>query len=450
MNALRSCRNRPFIRALALAFICVTVTTQPLAAQGPPRQLVVGATGDATTIAQALAMATPGSHIRVTHGLYREHDLQINVPLTLVADSAGTAIVDAEGQGSLFQVRADDVTVRGFTLRNTGPSQLGIRAGVHAQGVSRCMVEHNRIEDALFGVYLDSTSNCTARHNQFIGSRSSQMTAGNAIHAWSSSDVQVFDNVIEGHRDGIYFEFVRGGVVARNTVTASARYGMHFMFSHDCTYTGNVFHDNGNGVAVMYSRHVTMHRNTFSENHGSAAYGLLLKDISDSELIGNIFTNNSIGLYLEDSNRNRMEGNAFTGNGWAVRVLGSADSNYFVGNDFVRNTFDVSTNSRRASSTLRENYWDSYRGYDLNRDGFGDVPHAPVRLFALLVERSPSALLLLRSVLVELLDFAERMIPTLTPVTLVDTRPRLTPARTGDSAKGALTARSIEHGGARQ
>lgn len=412
-----------------------------MCAQPAPQRIVVGARGDATTIAAALVMASPGSEIRVTPGVYREHDLRISVPLTLIGDSAGATIVDAEGQGTVINVAAHNVTVRGFTLRNTGPSQLGVRAGVHVQGVSGCVVEHNRIEDALFGVYLDSTRGCVARHNQFVGSRESQMAAGNAVHAWSSTDVQVFENTIEGHRDGIYFEFVQGGVVSHNTVTASARYGMHFMFSHDCTYSDNTFRDNGNGVAVMYSRHVAMHRNTFADNHGAASYGLLLKDISDSELFGNVFTNNSIALYLEDSNRNRMEGNAFTSNGWAVRVLGSADSNYFVGNDFVRNSFDVSTNSRRASSTLRENFWDSYRGYDLNRDGFGDVPHAPVRLFALLVERSPTAMLMLRSLLVELLDLAERMIPTLTPATLVDARPRLTPVNAAGRERNPLTGR---------
>jgi nitrous oxidase accessory protein len=71
------------------------------------------------------------------------------------------------------------------------------------------------------------------------------------------------------------------------------------------------------------------------------------------------------------------------------------------------------------------NYWDSYRGYDLNRDGTGDVPHRPVRLFSLLVERNAPALILMRSAFVELLDGAERLIPTLTPDALVDAAPSM-------------------------
>ena len=71
------------------------------------------------------------------------------------------------------------------------------------------------------------------------------------------------------------------------------------------------------------------------------------------------------------------------------------------------------------------NYWDAYRGYDLNRDGTGDVPFRPVRLFSMIVERHEPALLLLRSAFVELLDAAERALPAMTPTTLADARPSM-------------------------
>jgi nitrous oxidase accessory protein len=200
------------------------------------------------------------------------------------------------------------------------------------------------------------------------------------------------------------------------------------MFSDDCRYEANTFRGNGAGVAVMYSRRVHMSRNRFEQNQGGAAYGLLLKDISDSELRENRFLANSVGLHLEGSNRNRIERNEFSDNGWALRVLGSAEENVIAGNTFERNSFDVGTNSRHSSSTFRENYWDRYRGYDLDRDGYGDVAFPPVRLFALVVEQSPATLILLRSVLVDILDLAERVLPVVTPAEMVDTRPRMRPA----------------------
>ena len=138
---------------------------------------------------------------------------------------------------------------------------------------------------------------------------------------------------------------------------------------------------------------------------------------------GNHFTGNTVGLYLEDSNPERGERNSFEQNGWAIKVLANATDNRFVGNIFVGNSFDVATNSRTASSSFLSNYWDHYRGYDLDGDGIGDVAYRPVRLFSLVVEQHEPALILLRSPFVDLLDAAERVMPILTPDALSDRRP---------------------------
>jgi nitrous oxidase accessory protein len=201
------------------------------------------------------------------------------------------------------------------------------------------------------------------------------------------------------------------------------------MFSDDCRYEDNVFRANASGIAVMYTRRVHLARNRFENNWGPAAYGLLLKDITDSEIRDNVFDGNTVGMYLEGANRLHVEGNTFRGNGWALRILANSQDNLITRNVFTGNTFDVGTNSRQNYSRLVENSWDRYRGYDLDRDGFGDVPFAPVRLFALVVEQTPAALILLRSAVVDLLDMAERVMPMLTPATLVDERPLVgTPA----------------------
>jgi len=48
-----------------------------------------------------------------------------------------------------------------------------------------------------------------------------------------------------------------------------------------------------------------------------------------------------------------------------------------------------------------------------------------VRLFSLVVAQNAQSIALLRSVFVTLLDAAERALPSLTPETLVDARPRM-------------------------
>lgn len=383
--------------------------------------IVVDPRGAVPTIAGAIASARPGARIIVRPGVYREPTLRITVPLTL--DGGGTAVLDGDGKRGLIEVAADDVTVRGFVLRNTGASHVEDRAALRVDGRRDCRIENNRVEDAFFAIYLSRVADCVVADNEVRGSESSQTASGNGIHVWQSERVHVVSNRVSGHRDGIYFEFVKESEVRGNVSERSDRYGLHFMFSDDCRYEDNVFRGNGAGVAVMYTKRVHMVRNRFERNWGSSAYGLLLKDINDSEILRNEFMGNSIGLHLEGSNRNRIEGNEFTENGWALRVLANAQENLITHNSFASNSFDVGTNSRQNFSTFRENYWDGYRGYDLDRDGLGDVPHAPVRLFALVVEQSPPALILLRSVVVDLLDLAERVLPVLTPPTLIDERP---------------------------
>ncbi|MDH3298749.1 MAG: right-handed parallel beta-helix repeat-containing protein, partial [Gemmatimonadota bacterium] len=203
------------------------------------------------------------------------------------------------------------------------------------------------------------------------------------------------------------------------------RYGLHFMFSDGCRYRGNSFRRNGAGVAVMYTSDIEMSGNRFEHNQGSAAFGLLLKQISDSRITDNEFRANSVGLYAEGFDRTEVTGNDFVRNGRAIRLLSNSSDTRFRNNNFEGNTFDVTTNSRRVRSSFEGNHWDDYRGYDLDGDGVGDLPHRPVRLFALIAERTPVTTVLLRSFFVTLLDWTERVVPSLTPDNLVDKRPAM-------------------------
>lgn len=383
--------------------------------------VTVGVGQSYPTIQSALEHAPRGAVVEVHRGVYAEALLTIARPLTL--KGLPGAILDGGGRHTVLAITADDVTVEGLTIRNTGGSQTEERAGVRVQRARGCTIARNRFERAFFAVYLERAIGCRVTDNVAVGAGGSQLASGNGIHAWNSDSLTIVGNVVRGHRDGIYFEFVKRSTIARNESTENGRYGLHFMFSHGCRYQDNVFRANGNGVAVMYSNNVEVVQNTFADNVGNAAYGLLLKNINTSTLRDNQFAGNSIGLYLEDSNRNVVSNNRFEGNGWALKLLASSQANTFEHNAFERNTFDVGTNSRSSYSTFANNFWDRYRGYDRNRDGAGDLPYAPVRLFGYVVGDTPASLLLLRSTLVDLLDVAERVIPAIAPSALVDTAP---------------------------
>jgi nitrous oxidase accessory protein len=196
------------------------------------------------------------------------------------------------------------------------------------------------------------------------------------------------------------------------------------MFSDSCDYRRNVFRRNASGVAVMYSHRVVMTGNRFEDSWGAASYGLLLKEIKDARIEGNWIAGNTVGIFAESADRMVVTGNQFVRNGWALRLMADATDGEFRHNRFVGNTFDVATNSQSSSpNTFAGNYWDGYQGYDLDRDGVGDVPYRPVRLASVLVEGNEPMLILLRSFFLDLLEVAERVMPVLTPDALVDRRP---------------------------
>jgi nitrous oxidase accessory protein len=78
-------------------------------------------------------------------------------------------------------------------------------------------------------------------------------------------------------------------------------------------------------------------------------------------------------------------------------------------------------------NAFSNNYWDKYEGYDMNKDGVGDVAYHPVSMYSMIVEENPNSLILLRSFMVNLLDKAERAIPSLTPENLMDGKPMIKP-----------------------
>jgi nitrous oxidase accessory protein len=405
----------------AVLFLLVPAAARAQA--GGPAEVTVSPTGPVRSIAAAVASVRPGGRIVVAAGTYREPLVTIAKPLSLVG--VGMPVLDGEGAHGILLITADDVTVHGFRMRNVVTSYIEDIAAVRVAGAARCAITGNELDDVFFGIYLAKVTGCRIQGNTMRASNRTETTSGNGIHLWSTTGVSIADNRITGFRDGIYFEFVHGTEVRGNVSEGNLRYGLHFMYSDDCRYIDNVFRKNGSGVAVMYTRRVQMTGNHFENNWGAAAYGLLLKEISDARLERNVFLRNTTGLVADGANRMIVDRNEFIENGWAVKLDASTVDGRMTRNNFIANTFDVASNSREPSTVVAGNFWDAYRGYDLDHNGVGDVPFRPVRLFSMIVERHEPALLLLRSAFVDLLDAAERVLPAMTPTTLADTRPAM-------------------------
>ncbi len=398
---------------------------QLLGGQAAARTWRVGPAGDCTTIKVALTRAADGDTIFVSGGIYREGNITIDKAVCLLGE--GWPVLDGQLKYEVLSVRSSAVTVKGFCIRNSGRSALNDPGAIKIYDASSVVIEGNLLVNNYFGIYLQYARNCVIKGNIIRAAQKLEHQSGNGIHCWKSDSLQILGNKVEGHRDGIYFEFVTASVIWRNISRNNLRYGLHFMFSHNNAYITNFFKSNGAGVAVMFTKKVVMINNVFEDNRGDAAYGILFKELSDCYLSGNRFIKNTTGIFFDGSNRVHVERNTFESNGWGMRMQANCVDNQITHNNFLGNTFDVATNGTLTLNHFENNYWDKYEGYDLNKDGIGDVPYHPLSLYAVMVEKSPPAMLLYRSFMMSLLDRSEKILPSITPEQFVDNTPAMHP-----------------------
>ena len=385
----------------------------------------VGKNRQIKTIQNAVAISNDGDTIFVDAGLYKEGGIIIQK--SIVLKGINHPVIDGEYKHEILFIKGKEITVDGFKLQHTGRSEIKDIGAIMIYDSYHVTASNNIVDDANFGISLQNSRSCTVKNNRITSYGKNEVQSGNGIHCWKSDSLLIIGNNITGCRDGIYFEFVTNSLVWRNISRKNVRYGIHFMFSHHDTYISNVFEENESGVAVMYTNHIRMYNNYFLNNWGGAAYGILLKDITDSDISGNHFTKNTTALHMEGCSRNKFYKNSFSDNGFAVKIQASCDDNDFYENNYIGNTFDIGTNGSLVLNTFNGNYWDKYEGYDLNRDNIGDVPYHPVSMYSMIIESNQAALMLFRSMIVSLLDKSEKILPGITPENLKDEKPLMRP-----------------------
>jgi len=373
------------------------------------------------TLTGALNTAHPGDTIVIAQGTYASINTEINKPVTIIG--INQPVLDGQMKDEVLVITASGVQLHGLTISNSNRGSMKDYAGIRVYKCNGITIDNCRLTNTFFGIYLSDSKHITVKNIHSKGANYGKSDTGNGIHMWKCDSILIANNHMEGHRDGIYLEFVKNSVIRYNHTEKNFRYGLHFMFSDNDTYEHNRFSNNGTGVAVMYSKGVHMYYNNFYDNWGDASYGLLLKDMSGGIIQGNTFANNTIGITMEGSNRMRFEKNNFYSNGYGLKVMANCIEDTFRYNNFSGNTFDAATNGQLQQNIFALNYWDKYEGYDLDRNGIGDIPFNPVSLYSVMVEKMPFAVMLMHSFTVDLINRAEKNMPGIVPDTFVDTMP---------------------------
>lgn len=373
--------------------------------------------------------AEAGAVIQVPAGIYTGN-LVIDKPITL--EGAGRAVFDAQGEGTVIEIRAEDVVVRGCTVRASASSVTGEPAGIRVLAGS-ATIEDNVLEDVLFGIDLREAPDSIIRNNTIFGKNLEPGRRGDGIRLWWSHECVIEDNVVYHVRDMVFWYSERLSI-ARNRVVDS-RYGLHFMYSHDTTLADNDLESNSVGIYLMYSNHIRLVANTMSNNRGASGYGIGLKDCDDIVVESNALLANRVGVYVDNSPSSVDSTGLFEGNLFAFNEIGfvatpNTHDNVFTDNTFVENEEQVGVHGRGdlGNNTFSRdgvgNYWSNYAGFDLDNDGIGDLAYEPRSLFSSMLTHEPNLRLFVHSPAQQAIELAARVMPELRPrPLLVDAAP---------------------------
>lgn len=336
----------------------------------------------------------------------------------ITLDGKGKVRVNGGGDGTVITVEADFAVVKGLFIHNSGNSHDSVDAGILVKA-NDTLIENNTITDTLFGIHLSS-----AHGNRIIGnhisSRGDDVTLrGDGIRLWYSHENLVQDNDIEYSRD-LVLSNARENRIIGNRIRHS-RISMELVFSPENEILGNTFEDNYNGVTVIYSDELVIRDNHMLDMRKLTGYGISVKESYQIHIDGNEIAHCAIGLLatspLEAENILTIENNLFTFNDVATYFYGEKGGHEIHGNLFIDNFVDVmgSTTGTSRLNNWKNNYWDSYSGFDLDRDGIGDQPHR-VYLYADRIWMDRSMARFYRGTpALSLIDFVERLIPSSEP-----------------------------------
>lgn len=335
------------------------------------------------------------------------------------------ATLEGDGKGSVITLTAPGVTVRGLTIRGSGIDVPAMDSAILVRQRARgALIEDNRLEGNLFGVYLHGAAKSVVRANTIVGRDDLRLSeSGNGVSIWNAPGAKVIGNDIRYGRDGIFVNISKRNEFRDNTFT-DLRFAIHYMYTHDSKVIGNVSRGNHVGWALMFSDRLEIRDNISVDDRD---HGLLLNYVNNSQVTGNVVRGSrNKCLFIYNAHKNQVAGNHFENCPIGIHFTAGSERNEVYGNAFVVNRTQVKyVGSRNVvwSHEGRGNYWSDNAAFDLDGDGIADRPYRPNDLVDDVLWRYPQAKLLLNSPAIDLLRLAQSQFPGLLPGGVVDMAP---------------------------
>jgi len=379
-----------------------------------------------TPVQPVLDQAEAGDVIRLGPGVHAG-PLALDSPLSLVGIDG--AVVEGPGEGHVITVTAPGAVVRGLTVRGSGTVFADEASGIFVTRTAEgALIEDNRLERNLFGIYLKGSADAVARGNTVIGLDDRPFSQlGSGISVWNAPGAVVEGNDIRYGRDGIFVNTSKNNVF-RNNRFRDLRFAVHYMYTNDSEVSGN--HSTGNhiGYALMYSHRLTVRDNV---SEGDRDHGLMLNYANYSQVTGNQVRGGAEKcVFIYNANFNDLRGNRFEGCDIGIHFTAGSERNTISANAFIGNRTQVKYVGTRFVDWSAEgvgNYWSDNAAFDLDGDGIADQPYRPNDVIDQVLWRNPAARILVTSPAVQTIRWAQSQLPAPHPGGVVDSAPLMRP-----------------------
>ncbi len=356
-----------------------------------------------------IELTPAGGVLRPEPGRY-SGPVVITRPITI--DGQGKVIIDAEGEGSVVTIEANNTILKGLRLTNSGDSFDQSNAGITLKA-DQALIENNTIDNTLFGINLLGGNDNIIRNNHISSKETSLSLRGDGLRLWNSHDNVIEDNTFFKVRD-IYITNSEANRFINNHISYS-RMGFELIFSHENELINNQIDYNSSGIVMIYSNDVLLKRNRISHLRGFAGSAMAFKETYGVKVIANRILHCAVGLSanapLNPENILLIKDNDFFYNDIALYFYGERGGHRLHNNRFANNLLDVQASVPRAAfyNDWQGNYWDRYEGFDRDEDGIGDTPYELYSWSDRLWVDIPMTQFFRGAPIMESIDFIERL-----------------------------------------
>ena len=287
-------------------------------------------------IQNAIDAAYPGDTIFISEGTYAEGQINVEKPLTLLAN--GSVMLDGLQKGHVFYITANNVTIKGFMILNSSTS-WSIFSGVYLDKVQNCKIERNTIANTSTGIHVRDSDGNYIYANNITKDASEGLWAWCGIHLWASGRNTLRENNLSGCEFNFFVlgtrlsDFIQD-IDSSNMVEGKSIY---YLINRENLLIDPSMFPRVGYLALINSTNVTVRDLTLTNN----GQGLLIVRLLNSTVKNLTVTDNNLGIHLHDSSCNIIIGNNITKNDWAGIEAHDSKGNKIIGNIISSNGMGV-------------------------------------------------------------------------------------------------------------